>query len=115
MSNFGGPRSNVIVTLPATTVLLNRIINAALSETVLDRLQISREIKRLAREAGFDLVGIASAADTIEHEFFLAWIASGQAGEMGYLKSRNDAGELKRSSLRQAAPWARLKAKLSRC
>ena len=97
----------VIVTLPATTVLLNRIISAALPETVLDRLQILREIKRLAREAGFDLVGIASAADTTEHEFFLAWIASGQAGEMGYLKSRNDAGELKRSSLRQAAPWAR--------
>jgi epoxyqueuosine reductase len=70
-------------------------------------LNLSNEIKRLAFEAGFDLAGIASAADTTEHEFFPQWIANGTAGEMRYLEARNDAGQLKRASLTIAAPWAR--------
>jgi epoxyqueuosine reductase len=73
----------------------------------LDHLQISHEIKRLALNAGFDLVGIASASDTTEHEFFPEWIKAGRAGEMHYLESRTGSGELKRSSLASAAPWAR--------
>ena len=68
---------------------------------------LSGEIKRLAHEAGFDLAGIASARDTPEHTFFPQWIANGNAGEMQYLEARNDAGELNRSSLSFAAPWAR--------
>jgi epoxyqueuosine reductase len=72
-----------------------------------NHLQLSSEIKRLALEAGFDLAGIASAADTQEHRFFPEWIASGRAGEMTYLEARNQAGELKRASLANAAPWAR--------
>src|SRR5208337_4144142 len=71
------------------------------------RSHLSGEIKRLAHEAGFDLAGIASAADTPEHAFFPQWIANGTAGEMRYLEARNDAGKLKRSSLSSAAPWAR--------
>ncbi len=31
---------------------------------------ISREIKRLAAEIGFDLAGVAGVADTPEHRFF---------------------------------------------
>jgi epoxyqueuosine reductase len=68
---------------------------------------LSSEIKRLALEAGFDLAGIAPAADTPEHALFPQWIANGTAGEMKYLEGRNDAGELKRASLAVAAPWAK--------
>ncbi len=72
-----------------------------------DLLYLSREIKRLAKEAGFDLAGIAGASVTPEHQFFPEFIEQGRAGEMTYLKARNDAGELKRASLANAAPWAR--------
>ena len=68
---------------------------------------LSGEIKRMALAAGFDLAGIASAADTPEHALFPQWIANGAAGDMKYLEARNDAGELKRASLAVAAPWAR--------
>jgi epoxyqueuosine reductase len=67
----------------------------------------SRDIKRLAVEAGFDLVGVAGVADTPEHHFFPGWVAGGRAGEMTYLEARNEACELKRASLSNAAPWAR--------
>ena len=68
---------------------------------------LSSEIKRLALEAGFDLAGIAPAADAPEHALFPQWIANGTAGEMRYLEARNEAGELKRASLASAAPWAK--------
>ena len=68
---------------------------------------ISHDIKRLASEAGFDLAGVAGVADTPEHRFFPRWIADGRAGEMKYLEARNEANELKRASLSNAAPWAR--------
>ncbi len=70
-------------------------------------LHLRNEIKRLARDAGFDLAGVASAADAGEHRFFPEWIASGHAGDMHYLEARNESGELKRASLANAAPWAR--------
>lgn len=38
---------------------------------------------------------------------FPSWIADGKHGEMKYMEARDDAGELKRSSLFRAAPWAR--------
>ena len=63
---------------------------------------LSGEIKRLALEAGFDLAGIAPAADAPEHALFPQWIANGTAGEMRYLEARNEAGELKRASLASA-------------
>jgi epoxyqueuosine reductase len=68
---------------------------------------LSNEIKRSALEAGFDLAGIAPATDAPEHALFPHWIANGTAGDMKYLEARNDAGELKRTSLKNAAPWAR--------
>jgi len=68
---------------------------------------ISAEIKRLASEVGFDLAGVAGVDETWEHRFFPQWIAEGYAGEMGYLEKRSDAGELKRASLGNVAPWAR--------
>jgi epoxyqueuosine reductase len=64
-------------------------------------------IKRAAEQAGFDLSGIAPATDAADLEHFSAWIAAGHAGEMKYLESRNDSGDLKRASLANVAPWAR--------
>jgi epoxyqueuosine reductase len=70
-------------------------------------LHLSTEVKRLAKEAGFDLAGVTGIADTPEHDFFPEFLAAGRAGEMTYLQARNEAGELKRASLKNAAPWAR--------
>jgi epoxyqueuosine reductase len=64
-------------------------------------------IKQCARDAGFDLCGIAPVRDFGELHVFPAWIRDGKHGEMKYLEARNETGELKRSSLPQAAPWAR--------
>jgi epoxyqueuosine reductase len=68
---------------------------------------LSDLVKQAAVDAGFDLAGIAAVRDFPELAHFPAWIAAGHAGEMKYLASRNDAGELKRESLRTAFPWAR--------
>jgi epoxyqueuosine reductase len=64
-------------------------------------------VKRASQEAGFDLCGTAPAADAAELKYFPEWIASGYAGEMKYMEARTEHGALKRSSLSQAAPWAR--------
>ena len=45
--------------------------------------------------------------DLPELEKFPEWIEKGYAGEMRYLEARTDNGDLKRSSLSHAAPWAR--------
>ncbi len=66
-----------------------------------------------SREAGFDAAGIApvpapgSEEDYAELRQFAPWIEAGRGGEMEYLKRRSEAGELLRSSLRIAIPWAR--------
>jgi epoxyqueuosine reductase len=70
-------------------------------------IDLSRELKTLALDAGFDLAGVAGVADTAEHGFFPDWVARGQAGEMKYLEARNESHALKRASLANAAPWAR--------
>src|SRR5437016_1069963 len=42
-----------------------------------------------------------------ELNYFPEWIAAGHAGEMKYMEARDEAGRLKRASLRHAVPWAR--------
>ena len=64
-------------------------------------------VKRAAEDAGFDLTGIAPAADAPELRHFPEWIAAGHAGEMKYMEARDDRGDLKRASLARVAPWAR--------
>ena len=64
---------------------------------------LAARVKTLAREAGFDLVGIASAAPPPELAFFARWVERGFAGEMGYLSGQVE----RRSDLRAALPWAR--------
>jgi epoxyqueuosine reductase len=68
---------------------------------------ISDFIKRAARDAGFELAGIAPVRDFDELAYFPGWIEAGHAGDMKYLEARDEAGRLKRSSLCVAAPWAR--------
>src|SRR6202142_2930268 len=69
--------------------------------------EIAAEVTQAAREAGFDLAGIAPVDDAPELEYFPRWIAEGHAGEMKYLEARDEQGRLKRASLAHAAPWAR--------
>ena len=64
-------------------------------------------VKRAAQDAGFELAGIAPVRDFEELAYFPQWLADGHAGEMKYLAARDDSGNLKRESLRTAAPWAR--------
>jgi epoxyqueuosine reductase len=76
---------------------------------------IHEQVATLAQSAGFSSAGIApiptpgeeAASDHPELSYFEPWIERGRAGEMQYLKRRDDAGRLLRSSLRIAVPWAR--------
>ena len=68
---------------------------------------LSTRIKQCARDAGFELCGIAPVRDFKELHVFPAWIADGKHGEMKYMEARDEAGELKRASLSRVAPWAR--------
>jgi epoxyqueuosine reductase len=74
---------------------------------------ISETVAEAAQAAGFAAAGIAavpepgSAADYAELGFVEPWIDAGRGGEMEYLKRRDEAGRLLRSSLRIALPWAR--------
>ncbi len=69
--------------------------------------EITTLVKDSAHEAGFELAGIAPVRGLPELNHFPDWIAAGHAGEMKYLEARDEAGELKRASLRSTAPWAR--------
>jgi len=68
---------------------------------------VESRIKQLAREAGFDLCGIAPAGEFRDLEYFPEWIAAERHGEMRYMESRSEAGDLKRAALKRVAPWAR--------
>ncbi len=63
----------------------------------------SAEIKAKARELGFDLCGIAPAADHPELAFFREWLRRGYAGDMAYL---NRSAE-RRADVRHVVPSAR--------
>jgi len=70
-------------------------------------LRLEDAIKDAARNAGFELAGIAAVGDFPELARFPEWIAAGRAGEMKYLESRDESGSLRRASLRSVFPWAR--------
>jgi epoxyqueuosine reductase len=65
-----------------------------------------------ARRAGFDAAGVAAVPHTESYAAaqeelrFAAWVAAGRAGEMEYLKRRDEAGVLLRSGVQRAMPWA---------
>ena len=70
-------------------------------------------IEDRARSQGFDLAGVAAVPEPAGErssegdQRFAEWIAAGRAGEMEYLKRRDDAGKLLRGDLRRSTPWAR--------
>jgi len=74
---------------------------------------LAAKIDELARQEGFSTAGIApvpapgSPEDRLERSRFSAWIDEGRAGDMDYLKRRDDVGQLLRCSVRVALPWAR--------
>ncbi len=62
----------------------------------------SADIKAKSSDLGFDLCGIAPAADHAELRFFDEWIARGYAGEMAYLARSAD----RRADVRRVLPSA---------
>ena len=71
--------------------------------------EIAQAAKLAATEAGFDLAGIAPVRqqDLPELSAFVEWVDAGRAGEMKYLESRTESGDLRRASATNAAPWVR--------
>jgi epoxyqueuosine reductase len=81
----------------------------------------SDELNALAQAQGFDLAGITALDETEPKDeqageypqredvgpYLEQWIAAGHAGEMEYLKRRNEEGILLRSHVQAAIPWAR--------
>ena len=70
-------------------------------------------MRELALEAGFDAAGVAAVPEPgsgpaqSEAQRFSDWIEAGRAGEMEYLKRRDESGVLLRSGVQVAMPWAR--------
>ena len=66
-----------------------------------------------ASTLGFDKFGVAAAPlpgsdeDVQQRARFAEWVAQGRAGEMTWLTRTAAEGELVRSSLHRAVPWAR--------
>jgi epoxyqueuosine reductase len=69
----------------------------------MDKAALAARAKTLARETGFDLVGVARADEAPDLSAFARWVGQGYAGDMAYLTSQ----VARRSDLRSAFPWAR--------
>src|SRR5438445_4753508 len=77
--------------------------------------ELEQWLRERAAEVGFDTAGVApvdaagSGDGTAQRdaERFAAWVAAGRAGEMEYLKRRDEQGVLLRSGVQVAMPWAR--------
>jgi epoxyqueuosine reductase len=70
-------------------------------------------VQKQAADAGFDIAGVAgvysakSEMGKVDAQRFASWVDAGRAGEMEYLKRRNEQGVLLRSGVEIAMPWAR--------
>jgi epoxyqueuosine reductase len=70
-------------------------------------------MREQAAEVGFDAAGVAAVtgtsngAEQLDAQRFTAWVDAGRAGEMEYLKRRDEQGVLLRSGVQVAMPWAR--------
>lgn len=67
------------------------------------RERLSRRVKELAREVGFDLVGISPVGPPRHGESFSDWLRQGFAGEMAYMER----GAKKRLHPGDFLPWAK--------
>ncbi|MGB7157737.1 MAG: tRNA epoxyqueuosine(34) reductase QueG [Tepidisphaeraceae bacterium] len=61
-----------------------------LTTDILDAHQLAAEVKRRAKELGFDLVGITDARPSAYRDYLRNWLDDGQAGTMDYLAERFD-------------------------
>ncbi len=68
-----------------------------------ERERLSRRVKELAREVGFDLVGISRVIPPPHGDSFAEWLRRGFAGEMEYLER----GARKRLHPGDFLPWAK--------
>src|ERR1700720_1220606 len=76
---------------------------------------LNQWLRELATHSGFDTAGVAPVASAssqtnakpLDAQRFAAWIEAGRAGEMDYLKRRDEQGVLLRSDVQIAMPWAR--------
>ena len=71
-----------------------------------------RWLRERAIAVGFTLAGVTTAAGTtaaeqVDGKRIEAWVEAGFAGEMEYLKRRDEEGQLLRRAVKVAAPWAR--------
>ena len=75
--------------------------------------ELERWIREQALEVGFDAAGVADVSaptsdeQKADAERFADWVDAGRAGEMEYLKRRDEQGTLLRSGVQVAMPWAR--------
>jgi epoxyqueuosine reductase len=83
------------------------MVCASKRRPLLTTATISEFLQQQAIALGFDLAGIAPARGLPELSHFPGWLERGHGGDMRYLESRNERGELKRSALENHAPWAR--------
>src|SRR5665213_3403391 len=71
--------------------------------------ELERWIVTKAQEAGFDTTGVAgldNPGSLQSPDRFADWVEKGYAGEMEYLKRRDEQGVLLRSAVQVALPWA---------
>src|SRR5262245_25522017 len=73
------------------------------SAVLTDRRQRTHQVKALAREAGFDVVGVAPMGPATHGDAFRAWLAAGKHQPMTQL----EAGVNVRTDPRLRHPWAR--------
>jgi epoxyqueuosine reductase len=73
------------------------------STSMIAALITSADVKREAAAAGFDLCGIAPAANHVELRFLREWLDRGYAGDMHYLQASFE----RRTDVRQVLPSAR--------
>ncbi len=75
--------------------------------------ELRRWLEENVREVGFDCAGVAEVRDADdpgaaeEAARFAKWVEAGRAGDMEYVKRRNESGTFVRSGLRVAIPWAK--------
>lgn len=71
------------------------------------QIDLRAMVAGLAPALGFDLSGVARVEEFPELSRFESWINEHRAGEMTYLASQTEKGELKRARVRNAVPWAK--------
>src|SRR4029453_11945147 len=75
----------------------------AISAVLIDRRQLTHQIKAVAQEVGFDLVGVAPLGPATHGDAFRTWLAADRHLPMTQLAAEVDV----RTDPRLRHPWAR--------